>query len=595
MAVDQPSPGTGSRTRRKEAKKKAGKGRSRPRRKSRSRSGRGGRSARRRRVGGSAAGVAASPFGSGFPDWNASQALAAAAPRVCHEVGILLAQAGHTLPDADAVVPIVALLLQAKDTSDKLCGKLMEELRASKAALGTVAGWLEEAAVLQQVVDAHCLALGAKLSKAVSIKTRVTSCPSALAGVQLPEAGVLGSFPRGAPAAAAAGAAAPVVVGAATSAASGPGAALAAAAVARAAVAAAAPGHGEGSGATPVAGPAAGGKVAAAIARMGEVEVPTTPAGALPLPFNAFGGPKAAPARPFPGGWPAAAGGAATHRPVSPPRVARLQHTKTCYASEDVDWRGLVVWTRSSMPPDVAASWMQESRHKWVDIWWDLSDFGRLAEGYRGLVAPKGLASAVFNAVGRCKAVRLKGWLNVADVVVELGSMGKAKRLSAFDVFAAGVGAMGLPRDMAYAQVIIPGKKSGTFSTTVFVRATSSFVHDLAEPPVAAGSTDATPVRPGSWQDQPQQGGVWEGAASPADPAAATGWGSGDAATWNGYAEAAGPATFGDDGASAWAAGAALVEPAYGGGGGAAWGGSAESSSWNAAGRGGVSGAPSGW
>jgi hypothetical protein len=156
--------------------------------------------------------------------------------------------------------------------------------------------------------------------------------------------------------------------------------------------------------------------------------------------------------------------------------------------------------------------------------------------------------------------VRLKGWLNVADVVAELGSMGKAKRLSAFDVFAAGVGAMGLPRDMAYAQVIIPGKKSGTFSTTVFVRATSSFVHDLAAEP-----------------DPPQRGGVWEGAASPAEPAAPTGWGSGGTASWYGYAEAAEPATLGDDG------------------GGAAWGGSAESSSWSAAGRGGVSGAPSGW
>jgi hypothetical protein len=248
------------------------------------------------------------------------------------------------------------------------------------------------------------------------------------------------------------------------------------------------------------------------------------------------------------------------------------------------------------MPPDVAASWMQDSGHKWVDIWWDLTDFGRLAEGYRGLVAPKGLARVVFSAIGRCKAVRLKGWLNVADVVAEVGSMGKARRLSAFDVFAAGVGAMGLPRDLAYAQVIIPGKKSGTFSTTVFVRATSSFVHDLAEAPAAAGSADVAPVRPGSWQDQPQQGGVWEGAAPPADPAASTSWGSGGTATWKGYAEAAVPATFGDDGASAWAADAAPEEPAtYGGGGGAAWGGSAESSSWNAAGRGVASGTPSGW
>jgi hypothetical protein len=288
--------------------------------------------------------------------------------------------------------------------------------------------------------------------------------------------------------------------------------------------------------------------------------------------------------------------GAGTHRPVSPPRAAKLQHTKTCYASEDVDWRGLVMWTRSSMPPDVAAGWMQESGNKWMDIWWDLTEFGQLAEGYRGLVAPKGLARVVFNAIGRCKAVRLKGWLNVADVVAEVGIMAKGRRLSAFDVFAAGAGAMGLPRDMAYAQVIIPGKKSGTFSTTVFVRLTSSFVHDLADTGAAASSADLAPVRPGAWQDQPQ-GGVWEGSAPPAeDPAAPTSWGSDGTAAWKGHAESAAPATYGDDGASAWGGDAAPAEPAtYGGGGAAAWGSNAESSSWSTGGHGAASGSPGGW
>jgi hypothetical protein len=240
------------------------------------------------------------------------------------------------------------------------------------------------------------------------------------------------------------------------------------------------------------------------------------------------------------------------------------------------------MWTRSNMPPDVAAGWMQESGNKWVDIWWDLMEFGRLAEGYRGLVAPKGLARTVFDAVGRSKAVRLKGWLNVTDVVAEVGKYGKGKRLSAFDVFAAGAGLLGLPRDMAYAQVIIPGKKSGTLSTSVFVRLTSSFVHDLADTGAAVSSAGAAPVRP-DWKDQPQ-GGVWE--APVAETAAPAAYGGGGTA-WEGNAGPAAPAAYGNDSAPAWDGNVPPAAPAtYGGGGTAAWGSNVEANSWSTGGSG---------
>ena len=528
---------------------------------------------------------AANPFGGGFPDWSASQAFVAAAPRVCYEVGTLLAQAGHALPDAAAIPPTVALLLQAKDTSDRLCTRLIGELQVSKAALGTVAGWLEEAAGLQQVVDAHCLALGAQLSTAASIKTRVTGCPSALAGVQLAENGVLGQFLREAPAAPEASASAAtseggaraVVAppGAAASAAPGGGVARVAATAARAAVAAAAT----------VRAPATASKVASALAGMGDGFVPTTPAAALPAamprpPFNAFGGSKAAPARPTPTSQPPA--GAVVHRTVSPPRAAALQHTKACLALESVDWRVMVVWTRSDMPTEAATSWMQEAGHKWGDIWWDLAEFGRLADAYRGLVAPKYLARTVFDAVGRSKAVRLKGWLNVTDVVAEVGRHGKGKRLSAFDVFAAGAGQLGLPRDIAYAQVIIPGKKSGTFSTSVFLRITSSFVNDLAGAGGAVGSAGAEPGR-SDWKDQPP-GGVWEQPS--AETAAPAAYGGGGTA-WEDHAGPAAPATFGSGSAPAWDGNAQPAAPAtHGGGDAAAWGSNAEANSWSAGGSG---------
>jgi hypothetical protein len=193
------------------------------------------------------------------------------------------------------------------------------------------------------------------------------------------------------------------------------------------------------------------------------------------------------------------------------------------------------------MPPDVADGWMMESGHKWVDTWWDLEEFGRLAEGFRALVAPPGLARTVYDAILRSKATRLKGWLNVTDVVAEVVRHTKTKGLSPFDVFAAGAGSMGLPRDMAYAQVIIPGRKSGTFSTSVFVRVSVSFVNDHVEPAAAAGGSDLAPGRPDAWQADTAQGGVWEPPAAP----------SGDGTAWGGQADSWDASGYGGSAGSA--------------------------------------------
>jgi hypothetical protein len=455
-----------------------------------------------------------SPFAGGFPSWQASQALIAAAPKVCHEVGTLLAQAGHVLPDAEAIIPAFKSLLLAKGTSDKLCSKLIGELGASRSALGSVVGWLEEAAGVQHTIDQHFLGLGAKLAAAASIKTRVAEFPAPLAGLQL--TGILAAAVRSA-------GAAPSV---AASSAGGGCAATAAAAAARAAVVAAGPMAKAADVAGAAADPPPASKLAQAMAGMSDGGIPLTPAVALPRPpFNVFGGAKAAPVRPSPGAVPNTTGGPSAMVPpppgdggaqplasaLPPPRVGKLRHTKTCYAREGADWRGQVLWTRCDMPSEVAESWMAESGRKWHDTWWELEDFSRLAASFRALVAPTGLARIIYDAVVRSKATRLKGWLNVADVVTEAGR--KAKGLTPFDVFAAGAGSMGLPRDIAYAQVIIPGKKGGTFSTTIFVRASVSFGHDQPDSGaaaggagLAAGSSDTW----GSWTAGPPDSGVWE-------------------------------------------------------------------------------------
>jgi len=209
---------------------------------------------------------------------------------------------------------------------------------------------------------------------------------------------------------------------------------------------------------------------------------------------------------------------------ASPPvRTGKLRHTKTCYSREGTDWRGQVLWTRSDMSSEVAAAWMTESGRKWHDTWWELEEFSLLAENFRALVAPAGLALTIYDASLRSKATRLKGWVNVADVVTEVGK--KVKNLTPFDVFAAGAGSMGLPRDIAYAQVIIPGKKGGTFSTTIFVRVSASFGHDLADSGAAAGAAGQAPGRPSTWDSawaaEPPQTGIWEPAAGSSD---GTGW-----------------------------------------------------------------------
>ncbi len=133
----------------------------------------------------------------------------------------------------------------------------------------------------------------------------------------------------------------------------------------------------------------------------------------------------------------------------------------------EYDWRDQVLWVRSQVAKDVAEQWMIDSRHRWADVWWTLDQFLRLADEYSRLEPSKVLGRVIFDVIRRSTACRLKGWLNVTDVVHAVKA--KHKGVVAFDIFAAGVGGLGLPRDISFSQVTIPGKGAGGLITTVFV------------------------------------------------------------------------------------------------------------------------------
>ena len=160
----------------------------------------------------------------------------------------------------------------------------------------------------------------------------------------------------------------------------------------------------------------------------------------------------------------------------------RSKDTKHSYASKDpsYDWRTQVVWVHSHVAKDECARWMRDSGHKWADVWWEHDRFLKMAQEHRGLIGSKAVTTAMFEAVGQAQAVRFNGWTNIGDVIGHMTKQGKLRGLLAFDVFAAGIGSTGLPADMSFAQVVIPGKRGKGFSTTVFMPPSVAFVQDLA-------------------------------------------------------------------------------------------------------------------
>ncbi len=145
---------------------------------------------------------------------------------------------------------------------------------------------------------------------------------------------------------------------------------------------------------------------------------------------------------------------------AAPAKRPKASSTKHSYASKDpdYDWRNQVIWVCSPVLKDLVVQWMADSRRKWADVWWEHEQFLRLGEEYRGLVPPKCVGSAVFEAIKHSRGVRLMGWLNVADVIRDVAKA-KHKGMVAFDVFAAGVGTLGcrlLMRRSAEARPEIP-------------------------------------------------------------------------------------------------------------------------------------------
>ena len=82
-------------------------------------------------------------------DWQTMLQQAMAAPRVCHEIVCMLARAGFNVTVAEAVPAALALLLQAKETSDALCNKFLAEVHQSKAAVSALVAWLPRATCIR--------------------------------------------------------------------------------------------------------------------------------------------------------------------------------------------------------------------------------------------------------------------------------------------------------------------------------------------------------------------------------------------------------------------------------------------------------------
>ena len=119
-------------------------------------------------------------------DWQTMQQQAMVAPQVCHEVVCMLARAGFNVAAAETVPAAIALLLQARETSDTLCSRLVAELQLSKTTVTALVEWLEEATVLQEEVDRHLTVLRTKFAATQSIRARIMGGFKVLEGIRLP-------------------------------------------------------------------------------------------------------------------------------------------------------------------------------------------------------------------------------------------------------------------------------------------------------------------------------------------------------------------------------------------------------------------------